>query len=63
MSDDFDTEDARARLDAMERLLQLLADALGVDLARLVLADRVERRGFPIGWDEFDAIDDPLEGP
>jgi len=48
--------DVAARVDRLERLLELLADAAGFDLDRLDTLDRVERRGYPIEWHEFDAL-------
>jgi hypothetical protein len=41
-----------ADLQRQARRLELLAAVLGVDLGRLELVDAVDRRGFPITWDE-----------
>jgi len=48
--------DVAARVDLLERLLGLLAAHVGVDLDQLDTLDRVNRRGFPIEWDEFAAL-------
>ena len=53
MSDELDIE---ARLDALERLLGLLAAHVGVDLDQLAILDRVERRGYAVEWGEFEAL-------
>lgn len=55
---------ARARIAELEHRLQLLAAELGVDLDRLELVDRVERRGgYPVTFEECEAIGlDPTTG-
>jgi hypothetical protein len=53
-------------LQRQARLLTLLADELGVDLDRLELVDRVDRRGgVVVTWQEAEALGlhNPEHGP